>query len=188
VLRNPSYCTEVDDAVYLVFHADRRSKTAGNLATFGRHDSNDIILPSVRTEKYNNHHFAFFLEPKSGELIIKDFSNRRTVIEVGHASPEDAVRYALHGTKPRQRVIPRMDREIYLTFGRLTKFCSVLGSQLDGADDEPATTEPATTESATTEYAKTTICFGTGSCSYRHDYDIGRLKAVGSYPQPTCKV
>lgn len=95
---------------------------AGSFATFGKHETNDIRLPSGRSTAFTNHHFLFSLAPHSGELIVRDLSPRRLIIEVQNASAEETALYGLHGNNPRQRVIPRIKRPIFLTIGHNATF------------------------------------------------------------------
>ncbi|KAL2017282.1 hypothetical protein VTK56DRAFT_2351 [Thermocarpiscus australiensis] len=127
----------------LIFHLYGRSKTAGRLATFGRHEQCDIRLParpppttagggSALTQhkggrsyqNYRNEHCFFFLAP-SGELILRDLSPRLTHVEVEDATDDETKLYALHGNPiagPRQRVIPRGGRRVYISIGSDTQF------------------------------------------------------------------
>jgi hypothetical protein len=72
-------------------------------------------------QNYRNDHFFFFFAP-SGELILRDLSPCLTAIEVEDATPYEASLYALHGSNPRQRVIPRTNKVVYITFGTTTCF------------------------------------------------------------------
>ena len=121
----------------LVFSSSRPSKTAGRLATFGRHENCDIRLPSIcPSERYHNHHFFFFLAP-SGELILRDETRGRTSIELLDATAADQSLYQLQGDSPRQRVIPRAGQHMLVVFGSYTTFLFVWGpsSKADLAED-----------------------------------------------------
>lgn len=133
------------DEEHLVFGPDHYTKTPGTLVTFGRHENNDVRLPSFPHprrgraasgetsalaasngfyQNYGDDHFFFFLA-ESGELILRDLSPPLVRIAVDNANPEETTLYALHGSPergPRQRVIPRTTRPIYITFGTNTCF------------------------------------------------------------------
>ncbi|KAK5659646.1 hypothetical protein OQA88_854 [Cercophora sp. LCS_1] len=98
---------------------------SGQLASFGRHDLNDIRLPSLNGYRMN--HFFFFLA-ESGELILRDLSNGLTSIDVPNVSPEEAAACDLHGRDPRQRVIPRVPRRpgVYINCGNNTTYARFL--------------------------------------------------------------
>lgn len=113
----------------LPFTTDRQSKTPGLLASFGRSKSNDILLPTqgiyrgrddgVKEKhylEYRNQHCYFFLAP-SGELVLRDLTPCLTAIDVPNASEEEGRLYGLHGQDPRQRVIPRTDKPVYICIG-----------------------------------------------------------------------
>jgi hypothetical protein len=143
---------------FLAFGPGRSSNKAGRLATFGRHEKSDIRLPShprtgatgnTHTESaagkgrsyqnYRNDHCFFFLA-KSGELILRDLSPSLVHIEVENGTTEENELYALHGdpaTGPRQRVIPRTRRRVYITIGASTHF-ELLWLE-DRVDTDPST-------------------------------------------------
>ena len=138
VLSNPDHATSNQGVPCLTCYADRSSKIEGRLLSFGRHAANDIRLPSgpagdsrsanvngARSghsyQNYRNEHFFFFLAP-SGELILRDLSPCLTTIEIEHAKDDEARLYALHGKDPRQRVIPRTSRSVFIVFGTSTVF------------------------------------------------------------------
>lgn len=152
---NPDHTTLQAGVRILACYADRPSKIPGRLLSFGRNETHDIRLPSEppvpgprtgnadgakRSRTYGNYrndHFFFFLAP-SGELIIRDLSPCLTSIELEHSSPADGYKYALHGKNPRQRVIPRTTRTVYLTFGTSTCFKLKWAPEYQGeADNKP---------------------------------------------------
>ncbi|KAJ2981003.1 hypothetical protein NUW58_g6795 [Xylaria curta] len=133
---NPDYQLYSGGIKILVFSTQRPSKTAGQLVSIGRHEQNDIRLPTSapgshgtrrRTNSgrnyggYRNHHCFFFLA-LSGELILRDLTHRLTAIEVPNLLGEEQKKYDLHGTNPRQRVIPRGYADIVITLGTSTHF------------------------------------------------------------------
>ena len=81
---------------------------------------------------YRKQHFFFFLAP-SGELIHRDLNLRLTAVEVANASSGEAALYSQHGDNPRQPVIPRTSREVYITFGINTIFSLLWNPDLLGA-------------------------------------------------------
>jgi hypothetical protein len=107
------------------------SKSKGRFATFGRHESNDIRLPSGTPENYRNYHLFFYLAP-SGELVLRDLTPRLTAIEVHNATAEEQKLYQLQGA-PRLRVIPRAERPMSLVFGTNTQFLFLWRIPLTGA-------------------------------------------------------
>lgn len=135
---NPGYIDNLPGVRGLACHIGRPSNVPGRLLSFGRNILNDIRLPpgpagdanvestnhgkGGRTyQNYRNNHFFFFLAA-SGELILRDLSPSATTIEIADSDQHDASLYALHGESPRQRVIPRTDKAVYITFGASTTF------------------------------------------------------------------
>ncbi|KAK3332279.1 kinase-like domain-containing protein [Cercophora scortea] len=115
---NPDFEWRENGRRALVFRTDRPSKKAGYVATFGRHASNDIRLPSSKGTLWSG-------TGQSGELILHDLSTRHTNIEVENATPEEQDAYAIQSDQPsshRQRVIPRMTRNIHIVIGTGTVF------------------------------------------------------------------
>ncbi|KAH6842686.1 kinase-like domain-containing protein [Chaetomium sp. MPI-CAGE-AT-0009] len=140
VRANPDHVTHRGGVPVLACYADRPSKVQGRLLSFGRNGTNDILLrlddptpesrhavttnsaKRIRNDgNYRNDHFFFFLAP-SGEIILRDLSPRLTEVEVEKASPYQTSLYALHGKNPRQRVIPRTSKCLFIIFGRNTRF------------------------------------------------------------------
>lgn len=122
VLANPEYTKEYSGyGPTLTFSIARPSKTDGYLATFGRHPSNDIRLPLIKEERFLSFHMHFFLA-RSGELVIRDHSNKRTEIGIKNETADTQNLYRLDGN-PRQRVIPKaLDLIIDVVFGIETAF------------------------------------------------------------------
>ena len=80
---------------------------AGQLASFGRHEQNDIRLPSTPPNCFRREHFFFFLAD-SGELIIRDLTTGKigiTYVDVSNVSREEARAADLQGTSVRQRAM-----------------------------------------------------------------------------------
>jgi hypothetical protein len=142
VASNISHAMVLRGEQVLACYADRPSKIPGRLLSFGRNERHDVRLPSdapvpgprspnanagrgQRVRHYGNYrndHFFFFLAP-SGELILRDLSPCLTAIELEHSSTgAERALYALHGENPRQRVIPRTTKSIFITFGASTSF------------------------------------------------------------------
>ncbi|KAM7188395.1 Protein kinase-like domain containing protein [Naviculisporaceae sp. PSN 640] len=114
-----------------------RPKLRGHLATIGTFHGNDIQLPLGVSDYYQFYHCSFFLSDQTGELILRDDSNRdnrdpklpRQLTEIWldepNATSEDIHLQMIqrHGRKesgngdPWQRVIPRSTREIHITLG-----------------------------------------------------------------------
>lgn len=124
VLANPEYRQTLPGyGPTLSFSATRPSKIQGRLASFGRHLNNDIRLPShpYPHEKYLGFHMFFYLA-RSGELILRDLSPKRTLIAVGNETRDNQRLFQLSG-EPRQRVIPKGgDLKIVIVFGFQTEF------------------------------------------------------------------
>lgn len=124
VLANPEYMRVIPGYGHsLSFSATQPSKIQGRLASFGKHSDNDICLPShpYPREKYLGFHLFFYLA-RSGELVLRDLSPKRTLIAVENETPDNQNLYQLSG-EPRQRVIPRgEDLQIGIVFGLQTEF------------------------------------------------------------------
>lgn len=124
VLANPEYMrTSARHGLVLCFSATQPSKIQGRLASFGKHSDNDIRLPAqpYPRERYLGFHLFFYLA-RSGELILRDLSPKRTRIEVENETVDSQLLYQLSG-EPRQRVIPKgQDLQIAIVFGFQTQF------------------------------------------------------------------
>ncbi|KAK4186391.1 kinase-like domain-containing protein, partial [Podospora australis] len=145
---NPNHREILDGRPVISCYSNRQSKVEGRLLSFGRNSYHDIRLPASAADigrpqttdqltsddgtrkpgrsyqNYRNDHFFFALTP-SGELILRDLSPCLTTLEVGgNPEPSNAVlsMHALHGTNPRQRVIPRSSRIFFISFGTSTSF------------------------------------------------------------------
>ncbi|KAH6617149.1 kinase-like domain-containing protein [Chaetomium tenue] len=142
VAMNPDHVTQFVGSDVLACYADHPSQIPGRLLSFGRNEAHDIRLPSeppvpgARNDNanggrrarshgnygnYRNDHFFFFLAP-SGELILRDLSPCLAAIELENSTSTEGYLYALHGKNPRQRVIPRTTRAVFITFGSSTCF------------------------------------------------------------------
>ncbi len=93
---------------------------------------------SSNYQGYRNDHCFFYLAP-SGELIFRDLSPCLAEIIVidPEPGPDEGRLYRMHGSRPRQRVIPRTDMKVLVVIGSNTTFRFVWWDNL--TDQRPKT-------------------------------------------------